>query len=93
MGDSAFVNTWFLVSAFKKPRGSTLPCECKLFNDALKNPRVISEHTIGILKGRFLWLQGIWHLITDDPNDMKENSKLHYGTLHFAQSTSKLPHS
>ena len=72
MGDSAFENTWFLVSAFKKPRGSTLPRDHELFNDALKSPRVISEHTIGILKGRFPWLRGIRHLITDDPNDMKK---------------------
>ena len=72
LGDSAFENTWFLVSAFKKPRNSTLPHDQELFNDALKTPRVLSEHTIGILKGRFPWLRSIRNLVTDNPKDMKK---------------------
>ena len=71
LGDSAFENTWFVVSAFKKPRGNKLPREQEIFNDAMSKPRVISEHTIGILKGRFPWLRQIRNVITDDPNNMK----------------------
>jgi hypothetical protein len=72
LGDSAFENTWFVVSAFKKPRGKKLPREQEIFNDALSTPRVVSEHTIGILKGRFPWLHQIRNVITDDPKDMKK---------------------
>ena len=72
LGDSAFENTWFVVSAFKKPRGSSLPREQELFNDALSKPRVVSEHTIGILKGRFPWLRQIRNVVTDDPKHMKK---------------------
>ena len=32
-GDSAFENSWFLVSAIKQPRNATLPREQELFND------------------------------------------------------------
>ena len=71
LGDSAFENTWFVVLAFKKPRGNKLPREQEIFNDAMSKPRVISEHTIGILKGRFPWLRQIRNVITDDPNNMK----------------------
>ena len=71
LGDSAFENTWFCVSSFKKPRGGTLPREQELFNDALKSPRVLSEHCIGILKGRFPFLRSIRNLITEDKEDLK----------------------
>jgi DDE superfamily endonuclease len=72
LGDSAFENTWFIVSAFKKPRGKKLPREQEIFNDAMSKPRVVSEHMIGILKGRFPWLRQIRNIITDDPKDTKK---------------------
>ena len=48
-----------------------MPREQELFNDALKSPRVLSEHCIGILKGRFPFLRSIRNLITDNKEDLK----------------------
>jgi len=59
LGDSAFENCWFLVSAYKKPTGTHIPYEHERFNDCMSKPRVISEHCIGLLKGRFPWLREI----------------------------------
>jgi DDE superfamily endonuclease len=64
LGDSAFENQWFLVSAYKKkPNGTQIPHEYELFNTCMLKPCVISEHCIGHLKGRFLWLHKIWTVI------------------------------
>jgi len=71
LGDSAFENTWFMVSAYKKPANMTLPREQEVFNSALAKPRVISEQTIGILKGRFPWLRHIRMHITDDRKSLR----------------------
>ena len=71
-GDSAFENSWFLVSAFKKPRNAELPREQELFNDNISPLRVVSEHTNGILKGRFPWLRSIRNIVSSDPEDMKK---------------------
>jgi hypothetical protein len=52
LGDSAFENFWFMVAAYRKPRGTILCHEHEVFNDAIAHgPRVLSEQTIGILKG------------------------------------------
>lgn len=59
LGDSAFENKWFLVSAYKKPFGTSIPREFEVFNTCMAKPRVISEHCIGLLKGRFPWLREI----------------------------------
>jgi hypothetical protein len=59
IGDSAFDNQWFMVSAYKKPVGTSMPREYEVFNDKMKKPRVISEHVNGILKGRFPLLNKI----------------------------------
>ena len=56
IGDSAFENHWFMVSAFKKPKGVPIPKEYEKFNEKLARLQIISEHCIGILKGRFPWL-------------------------------------
>lgn len=71
LGDCAFENVWFIVSAFCKPFGTILPHEHKVFNDAEKPVQAILEHTIGILKGRFPWLCQIHTIITDDPKSIK----------------------
>lgn len=71
LGDSAFENLWFIVSSYRRPRGATLPREEEVFNDAMKKLRVISEHTIGILKGRFPYLRQIRTIIKDDRKSMK----------------------
>jgi hypothetical protein len=72
LGDSAFENSWFIVAAYRKPAGVSIPREHEVFNDAMKPLRVISEHTIGILKGRrFPWLRSIWCRINDDKRSLK----------------------
>ena len=81
LGDSAFDNMWFCVSSFRKPKGRNLPCEHELFNDAMKAPRVISEHCIGILKGRFPFLRSIRKLITNNKNDLKKILKFIIATV------------
>ena len=64
---SAFENAWFIVAAYRKPAGVCIPHEHhEVFNDAMKPLRVISEHTIGILKGHFPWLRSIQCRIDDN---------------------------
>ena len=72
IGDSAFVNRWFMVSAFTSPPGVPMDWNEMQFNKALSKARVISEHTIGILKGRFAWLRSIRKVIKEDPKTLHE---------------------
>ena len=72
MGDSAFENKWFCVSAFTAPPGEEVGCNESKFNSCLSKARVISEHTIGLLKGRFPWLRTIRKVITDNKKTLKE---------------------
>ena len=46
--------------------------EPTLFNKPLSKARVISEHTIGLLKGRFPWLKSIRKNITEKKKTPKE---------------------
>jgi hypothetical protein len=55
LGDTAYENDWYVLSSFRKPAGGIMPHEQEVFNSAMKTLRVVSEHTIGILKGRFPW--------------------------------------
>jgi hypothetical protein len=71
LGDSAFACMPFMVSAYKKPQGAAIPREQEVFNGALSRPRVMSEHTIGIWKGRFPWLKSIRMPITDDKRTLR----------------------
>ena len=71
LGDSAFQNTTFMVSSYRKPAGGTMNLYEEKFNTALARPRVLSEHCIGIWKGRFPFLKGIRMKITDDTNSLK----------------------
>jgi hypothetical protein len=59
IGDSAFENSSTMVSAFKKPKGAVIPARYEKFNEKMAKLRIISEHTIGVLKGRFPWLRSI----------------------------------
>ena len=70
LGDSAYQNTPFMVSAYKKPKNAPIPPEHENFNSALARPRVTSEHTIGMWKSRFPWLRKIPIVITEDPNTL-----------------------
>eukprot|EP00978_Attheya_sp_CCMP212_P013581 scaffold34094_cov42-Attheya_sp.AAC.3 len=71
VGDSAFETSMTVVPAFKCPRGHTLDDHQMKFNTQLGKLRVLSEHTIGILKGRFPWLRSIPMQISDDPMFLK----------------------
>jgi DDE superfamily endonuclease len=66
VGDSVFENQWFVVSAFKKPRDQSIPRKQEKFNEKLAKLHIISEHCIGMLKGRFPWLQSIRLKITEE---------------------------
>ena len=46
--------------------------ENTLFNKQLSKARVISEHTIGLLKGRFPWLRAIRKSVTEDKTTLKD---------------------
>ena len=48
-----------MIPAFKSPAGGFLDHNKSVFNDLLKKPRVKTEHTIGLLKGRFPFLRDI----------------------------------
>jgi DDE superfamily endonuclease len=63
IGDSAFENRWFMVSAYKCLPGALLAGDKLLFNTTLGRARVVSEHTIGMLKGRFCWLRCIQRVL------------------------------
>ena len=59
ISDSAYSPMDFMVSTYKKPIGAPLQPDKEIFNTELSKPRVSSEHTIGILKGRFPFLHSI----------------------------------
>jgi hypothetical protein len=59
IGDSAYGTQNFMVSTYKKPVGAPIHPDHEVFNTKLSKPRVTSEHTIGILKGRFPFLRSI----------------------------------
>lgn len=61
-----------MVSAFTSPPGASLFGDKRHFNSCLSKARVISEHTIGLLKGRFPWLRSIRKVITEDPNTLRD---------------------
>jgi hypothetical protein len=62
LGDSAFSSSAIMIPAFKKVAGNGM-LEHEKFNTFLAKPRVISEHCIGILKGRFQQLKNIRTII------------------------------
>jgi hypothetical protein len=58
LGDSAYSASPIMVQAFKKQVGqSNLPANNEFFNTRLAQVRIVSEHCIGILKGRFKCLK------------------------------------
>jgi hypothetical protein len=72
VADSALPNSATVVSAFKSPTGYALGEEEQKFNTHLGRLRVLSEHTIGILKGRFPWLKSIPMVLTDKPSSLRK---------------------
>ena len=71
LSDSALENCDYVVAAFKKPPLKCLPRENERFNTKLAVARIIAEHTIGLLKGRFPWLKRIRNRITRDKKSMR----------------------
>jgi len=53
IGDSAFLNSPFMVSSYKKQTGKEIPDKHDRFNKLLSKVQTRSEHMIGILKGHF----------------------------------------
>jgi DDE superfamily endonuclease len=76
IGDSAFENDWFMVAAFKKHSGQEMTDEHDKFNKKMARLRIISEHCIGMLKGRFPWLRQIRLVITEDVRSLKRILRL-----------------
>ena len=64
--DSALENCNSFVLAFKKPQLQPLLPHNERINTRLASARIFSEHTIGILKGRFPWLKCIKKIVSDD---------------------------
>lgn len=65
-GDSAFTPSLSLVSVYKKPKAGALTEFQEAFNTVIGKFRVYSEHTIGILKGRWQFLKGIRMIFRND---------------------------
>ena len=70
IADSAMENSASCVSSYKAPRGHELTAEQVKFNTVAGRLRVTSEHTIGILKGRFPWLRSIPMIITNNERSL-----------------------
>lgn len=65
LADSAYANSNHMVSAYRRYRGNELTIQQTYFNGLMSRLRIISEHTIGMLKGRFPWLKSIPNLLTE----------------------------
>ena len=66
LSDSALENCNYVVSAYRKPPLQPMPLEHLRFNTKLAVARIIAEHTIGMLKGRFQWLRDVRMRISND---------------------------
>jgi hypothetical protein len=81
VGDSAFENDQHMVSAFKKLPNRQLCRDEELFNTQLAKLRIISEHCIGMLKGRFPWLRSIRLTITEEKKSLRKILQLIDATI------------
>ena len=59
IGDSAYTPQPYMIPAYKKTANRGLERDEEIFNTVLSTPRVESEHTIGMLKGRWPFLRQI----------------------------------
>ena len=64
-------NSSTVVASFKAPRGHELTEEQMKFNTHLGKLRVTSEHTIGMLKGRFPLLRSIPMVIDNSKKSVR----------------------
>ena len=72
IADSAMLNSPTVVASFKAPRGRPILERHEKFNTHLARLRITSEHTIGLLKGRFPWLRSIPMKVTEKRNSLKK---------------------
>lgn len=63
LADSAYTPTHHMIPPFKKPRARQ--SDCKAFNFALSQQRIVIEHTFGMIKARFPALTNVPVRITD----------------------------
>ena len=70
IADSAMSPSWWMVPSFKKPHNSSLPQNKEIFHKMLARARILSEHTIGLWKGWFPWLQSIRMVVTEKVESM-----------------------
>jgi len=68
--DTAFEPSNHAIPAYKSQTGFIQEPNKELFNTALATPRVISEHVMGMWKGRCGWLRKIRMLITNNPKSL-----------------------
>ena len=71
LSDSALTNSNSVVSSFKCVKGQKLTSIQEDFNTLLGRARVLAEHTIGMLKGRFQILKSIPMVITNKKKSVK----------------------
>jgi len=69
--DTAFEPSDICIPAYKTDVGFYQSIEKMKFNKAMSSPRVITEHTMGIWKGRIPWLRSIRMRITNDPESLE----------------------
>lgn len=71
MGDTAFEPSAICVPAYKCEEGYYHDPDKEKFNRCMASARVITEHTMGLWKGRFPWLRNIRMLITNDKTSLE----------------------
>jgi hypothetical protein len=71
LSDSAISNSSSVVASFVCPKGHKLPERQEQFNTLLGRARVLSEHTIGMLKGRFQILKSMPMVINNSKKSVK----------------------
>ena len=69
--DTAFESSDVCVSAYKHDAGFFTDPVKQHFNDIMSPPRVITEHTMGMWKGRMPFLRNIRMLITNQKESLK----------------------
>ena len=69
--DTAFKPANIAIAVYKCQKGFVQDRDEQMFNTCMSSPHVITEHTMGIWKGRFPWLQNIRMLITDETESLE----------------------
>jgi DDE superfamily endonuclease len=67
MTDTGYDCYSYCVSYYRKPPNNPMPPDYAAFNSACCKARICVEHTIGMLKGWWQWLQEIRKKVTDKP--------------------------